>query len=102
LYVGFEDIEKLEEVQLVTKAQKRDGRYLVKLKNPSEGLAFMIRVKLAEPETDKPIRPSFYTDNFFSLLPGEEKSVEIETYEPVPSASLVVEGWNVKKAVHKF
>ena len=27
----------------------------------------------------KPVRPSFYTDNFFSLLPGETKQVVIDT-----------------------
>ena len=26
-----------------------------------------------------PVRPTFYTDNFFTLLPGASKTVEIET-----------------------
>lgn len=101
LYAGFEDIKKLPEAALSTKVKKKDGKYVVTLKNPSDALAFMIRVKLADPKTEKPIRPSFYTDNFFSLLPGEEKTVEIESYEPVPSADVVIDAWNVQKIVHR-
>lgn len=97
LYSGFEDIEKLPQVELDSAIRKKNGKYIVTLKNPSEDLAFMIRVKLTDPETRKPIRPTFYTDNFFSLLPDEEKTIEVEPYEPAPSSSIVVNGWNVKK-----
>lgn len=100
LYGGFEAIETLEEVVLASAVRKDDGRYLVSLTNPSTALAFMIRITLADPVTKKPIRPSFYTDNFFSLLPGEVKSIEIEPCEPVPAAAIVVDGWNVKQTVH--
>jgi len=45
-----------------------------------------------------PIRPSFYTDNFFSLLPGEKKNVTIETSKQIVNSKeiyLVVDGFNV-------
>lgn len=99
LYAGFEAIETLPPVVLETGVKQANGRTAVTLKNPSSALAFMIRVTLTEPTTGKPVRPSFYSDNFFSLLPGEEKTVEIESYRAVPSGSIVVEGWNVKKTV---
>ena len=40
---------------------------------------------------------SFYTDNFFSLLPNESKTIIIDTrMEDMPSsASFVIKGWNV-------
>lgn len=100
LYSGFQDIEKLPTVELDLTVKKKNGKHLVTLKNPSKALAFMIRVKLADSKTGKPIRPTFYTDNFFSLLPGEEKTVEIESYETPASAVIVVDGWNVKNAIH--
>jgi hypothetical protein len=44
-----------------------------------------------------PIRPSFYTDNFFTLMPGEKKNVTIETSKSklVNGAVLVSKGWNL-------
>jgi len=42
------------------------------------------------------VRPSFYTDNFFSLLPGERRRVTVETEAAnlAGGAELVVKGWN--------
>ncbi len=100
LYSGFADIEKLPSVQIDSEVKRKDGRYQVTLRNPSPSLAFMIRAKLADPATQKLVRPTFYTDNFFSLLPGETKTIEIEPYRPAPSAVVIIEGWNVEKAIH--
>ena len=52
----------------------------------------------------KPIRPSFYTDNFFSLMPGESKFVVIETNAEkiIEKPVIVVKGWNVdRKQINK-
>ena len=67
------------------------------ISNPSSRLAFFTQLQLLDSD-DKPIRPSFYTDNFFSLLPGERKTVIIETAEKdiLSNPVLVVKGWNVK------
>nr|MDE6624546.1 hypothetical protein [Alistipes sp.] len=46
----------------------------------------------------KPLRPSFYTDNFLSLMPGESRTVRIETaLDKLPEATytLVVRGFNL-------
>ena len=42
------------------------------------------------------MRPSFYTDNFFSLLPGEKRTVTVETEAANLKGgdALVVKGWN--------
>ena len=44
------------------------------------------------------MRPSFYSDNFFSLLPGESKKVVVETaLKNLPEKGrFIVKGWNVK------
>ena len=51
-----------------------------------------------------PIRPSFYTDNFFSLTPGEKKTVTIETAKEKLSegAMLVLKGWNIDSQKYKL
>jgi hypothetical protein len=97
LYAGFKDIVKLPQVELSAKLKKQNDNYIVTLKNPSTSLAFMIHVKLQDAKTKKPVRPAFYTDNFFSLLPGEEKIVEIEPYHSDGTEkSITIDGWNVQ------
>ena len=51
-----------------------------------------------------PIRPSFYTDNFFSLMPGEKKTVTIETAKEKlkDGAVLALKGWNINKQEYKL
>lgn len=98
LYGGFEEIEKLPPVKLSARVQTKDNKYTVILTNPSSAPAFMIYVKLADSKTQKPIRPTFYSDNFFSLLPGEEKSVDIEAYESTGQDRVILlSGWNVRQ-----
>ena len=99
---GFEDLSKLKPVSLKTKlnVSGKDEYQIVEieLKNPSSTIAFFVQLQYLD-ENGCPVRPSFYTDNFFSLLPGESKKVTIETSNKnLPkSGKWVVKGWNVKK-----
>lgn len=99
---GFESLSQMKKAALRTSAKVRteDGRYFVDvtLKNVSGRIAFFNQLQFLD-EALKPLRPSFYTDNFFTLMPGETKSVTIETSATnVPSAPvLVVKGWNVER-----
>ena len=101
LYSGFEDMENLPKVNLDVNVEKRNGKYFVTLTNPSDSLAFMSRVRLADSNYYKPVRPTFYSDNYFSLLPGEIKEIEIEAYQEIFPTSIIVDGWNIKKQVLK-
>ena len=104
---GFETLSQLKKARLNTsyKTRKSEGKYFVDVtvKNVSGSIAFFNQLQFLNQDL-KPIRPSFYTDNFFSLMPGESKSVVIETNaekiteEPV----IVVKGWNVdRKQINK-
>lgn len=97
---GFEALSSMKPARLKAgyKTREADGRYYitVSLKNTSGMIAFFTQLQLLD-KAGKPVRPSFYTDNFFSLLPGESKQVEIETGTaklPEEGAVLVVKGWN--------
>lgn len=75
----------------------------VTVKNVSGSIAFFNQLQFLNQDL-KPIRPSFYTDNFFSLMPGESKSVVIETNAEkiTETPVLVVKGWNVdRKQINK-
>lgn len=98
---GFEPLAELPEVKL--KAKRRivteDGwqKVEIEVKNPSASLAFFVQLQYLDGDA-KPVRPSFYTDNFFSLLPGESRKVVIETaIDNLPdNGNFIVKGWNVK------
>lgn len=49
--------------------------FVARLANPSEHLAFFVRVELRHPETGEELLPSRYSDNYVTVYPGE--SVEI-------------------------
>ena len=70
----------------------------VRIKNPSNSIAFMIHLRLFQRENGDDVTPVFWSDNYFSLLPGEEKNVS--GHFNVDSASgnhvgLQIDGYNV-------
>jgi hypothetical protein len=65
------------------------------MENPS---AFLVWLRLQHADTGKPVRPAFYDDNFFSLLPGESRKLKIEfanATAEMKKTKLIVDGWNV-------
>lgn len=84
----------------VTAAARKvsDGRIEVKIDNPPGGpLAFFNRISLVNKITKKRILPVFYSDNYVSILPGEEKTVFIDytAKDNINSAEVSLCGWNV-------
>jgi exo-1,4-beta-D-glucosaminidase len=47
----------------------------VTVKNPSDKLAFFNRLMITKGQDGEEILPTFWSDNFFTLLPGEVKTV---------------------------
>jgi exo-1,4-beta-D-glucosaminidase len=102
----FNDLAKLPQADVETKLSplSRDNgklKLIVEFTNPSTSLAFGLNPKLLSFSTQVPILPIFWQDNYFSLLPGEKRSIEMQV-----DASLVTEGklifkldgWNLKEA----
>jgi len=70
----------------------------VHIKNPSNAVAFMVHLRLSKRETGEDVTPIFWSDNYFSLMPGEEKNVagQFATSSLVGKhAVLTVDGYNV-------
>ncbi len=97
-----------------TQRGEKDSSTTVTLHNPSHTLAFGIRLKVnrAQPRrvsaghgfSDYEILPVLWQDNYFSLLPGETRTVNaayntkaLRHSNPV----VEVEGWNIKRKVIK-
>jgi hypothetical protein len=101
---GFESLANLKpaKLKITHKIKESEGKYIVdiRLKNVSSSIAFFNQLQLLDKNLS-PVRPSFYTDNFFTLLPGESKSVCIETalknLDNNGKPTLVVKGWNIEE-----
>lgn len=105
---GFQEISNLPKLNLDFSTQlniEKDKIIIdVEVPNPSNSISFFTRLKMID-ELNKQIKPAFYSDNFFSLLPGEGKKVKIEI--PVESVFgnniyLILDGWNAKQISKKI
>ena len=102
---GFESLAAMKpsQLKLTYKVRETDDAYYVdiRIKNVSDQIAFFTQLQLLDVDS-KPIRPSFYSDNFYSFLPKESKVFTIETAKnnmPDKTPRLVMKGWNIKPQV---
>ena len=89
---------ELEQIVAIEKTSEQTWSGTVVVKNNSQTPALMIRINLLGEEDGDQILPVFYSDNYFSLLPGEQKSVSFrfkdeDTRGTTPK--IVVTGYNV-------
>jgi len=104
-FFDHSDLRKLPPVKLnvmcnkIGSAEKPMVHALIE--NPGDNLAFFIKVELLKGKDGLQAAPAYWTDNYFSLLPGEDKLVlvsfdqaDLEGKEPV----IRVSGWNVEPA----
>jgi len=102
-YADFTALSRLPKIKLtVTSRTERKGKEAVThvtLENPSQSLAFFIRLKVDKGVAGPEILPVLWQDNYISLLPGEKREVTA-TYrsEELGAAKPAVEvtGWNVE------
>lgn len=105
---GFEDLAKLPEIKPASTVKwSREGKEniaTVGINNSSPTLAFMVWLRLQHADTAKPVRPAFYDDNYFSLLPGESRVIRISFGNKVATPAevqLIVDGWNIEPQKHR-
>ena len=98
---GFESIKDLGQTKVSMKYKTRaaDGRHFIdiELRNTGRSIAFFTQLQWLDSQ-GKPVRPSYYTDNFINMLPGESRKITIETdrkHLPADKYSLVLKGFNV-------
>ena len=96
---NYNGLQRMQKVNLIVVARKvKDGRIAVKLNNPlGSPLAFFNRISIVNKVTKKRILPVFYSDNYVSVLPGEEKIVFIDynRNDKVNNTLISISGWNV-------
>jgi hypothetical protein len=80
---ALKGIAKADVQSSVSVSKGNDGiwRGTVTLENRSSVPAVMIRLNVVGKKDGEQILPMFYGDNYFSLMPGEKKTVSLKWYE---------------------
>jgi len=98
------DLRRLPSVKLDTECnlQSKGKEQLahVTVRNATKHIAFFIRVAVTKRRGGAEVAPTFWNENCFSLLPGEEKSVKATfATEDLDGAPPVVRvgGWNIER-----
>ncbi|QKZ12140.1 glycoside hydrolase family 2 protein [Spirosoma sp. KUDC1026] len=91
-------LQQIAKAPLQLKArQAGKGKVEVTLTNPAGGpVAFFNRLSLVDSQTKTRLLPVFYSDNYVTVAPGQQKTITME-YTPTTSGTTMVslEGWNV-------
>jgi exo-1,4-beta-D-glucosaminidase len=94
---SYEDLSMLNQLQkvhldasAVARRQPEGEDVCVQMHNPSRNLAFQIRLSVVDEKNGEEILPVLWGDNYFSLMPGESRSV-VARYESVADAGRL--GW---------
>ena len=77
--LDYRDLNSLPQanVSCQMKTSSTDGKWQITLKNLSQTVAFANRLRLVYPSTGERVLPVFFSDNYITLMPGEERSVDI-------------------------
>jgi beta-galactosidase/beta-glucuronidase len=78
----FNDLNQLPETNLQVEARISEGvkanKYIVEVKNTRTAIAFMFNARISGKDSHQELLPSLWSDNYFSLLPGESKTINAE------------------------
>jgi exo-1,4-beta-D-glucosaminidase len=81
-FADLTGLNGLPQVKLEFTASAREkgekGIVTAKVKNPSASVAFQVHLRVTRGRGGDDVVPIFWDDNYFSLLPGEEKTVNAE------------------------
>ncbi|MGA7023558.1 MAG: hypothetical protein WB036_12315, partial [Pseudolabrys sp.] len=102
-YQDMTRLFKLPKTHLKATAHLRpakNGEYVeVRLKNTSAALAFQVRLAVEAGKPSEEILPVLWEDNYVSLLPGEERTVEARfpnKHSIGSHPTLKISGWNIE------
>ena len=92
-YANIGYVCDLPQTVVGTTVRKTGKGYEITLVNRGETLAYqnILKAKNAKGEL---IPGTFWTDNFFTLLPGETRTIECTLPEGCKDAQIEIEGWN--------
>jgi hypothetical protein len=105
-HADFTGLAKLPAVDVTAKPgmiRREHGKLklVIEFNNSSPSLAFALNPKILFAGTRAPVLPVFWQDNYFSLLPGERRTVEVSLDESLVTERKLLfklDGWNLRTA----
>lgn len=97
-HADFTQLSDMEKAGLDFDAVRREGRIVLNIANKSDNVAFFLRFALKDAKGET-IVPVTWEDNYFSLKPGEKRSVICDSPAGQDRCLVEISGWNVEKSV---
>jgi len=89
-------LNTLPRLKLDEKVRIQHGAVEVRITNSSKTPALAVRVTLRDAKTGARTLPVYYDDNYFSLLPGESRRVQIQSPGISRDSRVTLDGWNIE------
>jgi hypothetical protein len=105
---SYEKLNELKQTNLQADFKvNAKGAKVATISNPGNETAFFIRLKVIDDKSGELALPVFFSNNYFTLMPGETREVNVDlTLLPESSKSkslrLAMEGWNIKNSSIKI
>jgi len=104
---AYENLTTLESLpsagRMDVAASAEDGRegptVRVTLRNPSDRLAFQVRLGIRQKQEGREILPVLWQDNYIELMPGESREIVAQFLSPDAiqgESELTIDGWNIE------
>lgn len=91
----LDDLPKVKLQAMATWAAAGDERRItVKIKNWGPAPAVLAKLTLKDTRTGERILPAYFSENYFSLLPGESRTITIDTLVVRGDLAIGIRGWN--------
>lgn len=92
--LDYTPLTQLPEVRLTA---ERAGQHALLLKNPTKQVAFANRLRLVDAKTGERLLPVIWSDNYVTLMPGEQRVITFETEDDGRAATLLVKPFGHKE-----
>ncbi len=98
---SFAAFNSLSAPKLMAKViSKGNGKLSVEVSNPSKVTALSLKFNLRDAASKQLILPAYFSDGYFTLLPGEKRVVSADWDESNSAAKeIVVEGYNLNSQI---
>ena len=92
--LDYTPLNQLAEARLTV---EQEGRNALRLKNLTERVAFANRLRLVDAKTGERILPVIWSENYVTLMPGEERVITFETEGVERPVTLLVKPYGQKE-----
>jgi exo-1,4-beta-D-glucosaminidase len=94
-FADYTALETLPPVTLKVASRSTDHSTTVTVTNPGKSLAFAVHLSVKKDTGGEEVLPVLWEDNYFSLLPGQTRTITA-MYQTLKAKTVVeVDGWNV-------